>query len=64
MIEVRNVTKNYRFWNDRPDSIKTLLVKMAKLKFSFGSRTEFCALSDVSFEIGKGEFVGIMGRNG
>lgn len=64
MIQVKNVSKKFRFWNERPDSIKTMLVNLLRGKTKLGHRVYFEALKEVDFEIGKGEFVGIMGRNG
>jgi len=58
-ISVRNLTKTYRLFNHPGDRIKQFL--------SFGIKryhSEFTALKDVSFEIRKGETVGIIGRNG
>lgn len=58
-ITVRNLTKTYRLFSHPGDRIKQFL--------SFGMRRyhrEFTALKDVSFEIKKGETVGIIGRNG
>ncbi len=64
LISIRHVTKEYRYWLDRPTSIKLMLVDLLKGRWKFGQRRKFVALKDVSLEIGPGEFVGIMGRNG
>ena len=64
VIQVEHVTKQFRYWNDRPTSAKSVLVKLASFNFDFGKKTEFLALNDVSFDIKQGEFVGVMGRNG
>ncbi|MGK5086338.1 ABC transporter ATP-binding protein [Bdellovibrionota bacterium FG-2] len=64
VIRVKHLTKNFSYWSDRPNSIKTVLVNLLKGKLNFGNRERFCALNDVSFDIQQGEFVGIMGRNG
>jgi lipopolysaccharide transport system ATP-binding protein len=58
-ISVRNLTKTYRLFGHPGDRIKQF--------FSFGLKQyhrEFTALQDVSFDIKKGETVGIIGRNG
>ena len=64
VIEVRNVKKNFRYWNDRPNSFKTLLVDLLHGRLRFGRRTEFTVFNKMSFSIMAGEFVGIMGHNG
>ncbi len=58
-ISVRNVTKNYRLFGHPGDRIK----QFASLGLKQYHR-EFTALKDVSFDIKKGETVGIIGRNG
>jgi lipopolysaccharide transport system ATP-binding protein len=58
-ISVRNVTKAYRIFGHPGDRIKQALA-FGRLRF----HREFTALRDVSFEIKKGESVGIIGRNG
>jgi ABC-type polysaccharide/polyol phosphate transport system ATPase subunit len=58
-ISVRNLTKSYRLFGHPGDRIKQF--------FSLGLKQyhrEFTALEDVSFDIKKGETVGIIGRNG
>ncbi len=64
MIRVSQVSKDFTYWSDRPTSFKKLLVNALRGDWSFGRRTHFTALDQVSFEIRKGDFVGIMGRNG
>ncbi len=58
-VSVRNLTKTYRIFDGPGDRVMQAL--------SFGRRqlhTGFTALHDVSFDIRKGEAVGIIGRNG
>lgn len=64
IIEVRNVSKRFRYWSERPNSVKTFLVDLLKGKVRRGERQELWTLRDVSFDIYPGEFLGIMGRNG
>jgi len=63
-IRVEKLTKTFRYWNDRPTTVKSVLVSLAQGKFDFGNRTTFTVLDSVSFDIQPGEFVGIMGKNG
>ncbi len=58
-IKVQNITKTYRLYNQPIDRLKESLHPFKK-KY----HKEFHALNDVSFEIKKGETVGIIGRNG
>lgn len=58
-ISVKNLTKTYRIFGHPGDRIKQAL-SLGRVRF----HREFTALKDVSFEIKKGETVGIIGRNG
>lgn len=58
-ISVKNLTKKYRIFGHPGDRIKQALT-FGRVRF----HREFTALRDVSFEIKKGETVGIIGRNG
>jgi len=58
-ISVKNLTKTYRTFGYPTDRIKQMLT-LGRMNF----HKEFTALQDVSFEIKKGETVGIIGRNG
>src|SRR3989338_8224249 len=58
-ISVKNLTKIYRIFGHPGDRIKQALT-FGRMRF----HNEFTALQDVSFEIKKGETVGIIGRNG
>lgn len=58
-ISVRNLTKSYRIFGSLGERLKQAM--------TFGFRRyhkEFTALKDISFDIRKGETVGIIGRNG
>lgn len=59
VINVENVTKLYKMYNKPSDRFKET--------FGIGKKVyskEFYALDDVSFQIGEGETIGIIGRNG
>jgi ABC-type polysaccharide/polyol phosphate transport system ATPase subunit len=58
-ISVKNLTKTYRIFGHPGDRIKQALT-FGRVPF----HREFTALKDVSFEIKRGETVGIIGRNG
>ena len=58
VIEIKNISKIYNVYNKPSDRLKEAL-------FSRKSRhTEFAALNDVSFNVNKGEILGIIGKNG
>ena len=58
VIEIKNISKIYNLYNKPSDRLKEVL-------FSRKSRhTEFAALNDVSFNVNKGEILGIIGKNG
>src|SRR3954466_5413146 len=58
-ISVRGVSKMYRIYARPEDRLKQMLWR-GRRKYG----REFWALRDVSFEVRKGETVGIVGRNG
>jgi len=60
IISVRDVAKMYRLFNKPQDRLKNMLF------YRFGKRYghEFWALQGISFDVHKGETVGIIGRNG
>lgn len=57
-IIIDNITKVYNIYNSPTDRLKELVFPKKKL------HTDFYALKNVSFDVAKGEIVGIMGRNG
>lgn len=61
MIKVENVSMTYKMTYDKIKSIKEYLMNLVKGELKY---EEFNALSNVSFEVKKGEVVGIIGRNG
>ena len=61
MIQAENISMCYRMTYDRVKSIKEYLVQMVQGKIKY---EEFWALRDVSFEVRKGEVLGIIGHNG
>jgi lipopolysaccharide transport system ATP-binding protein len=66
-IRARNIGKSYQVYETPRDRLKQFL--MPRLQNLLGMRQrryfrEFTALRGISFEVGKGETVGIIGRNG
>lgn len=66
-IKVENLSKCYQIYDTPRDRLKQFV--MPKLQHTLGMQPkqyyrEFWALKDVSFEVKKGETVGIIGRNG
>lgn len=58
-ISVRDVSKKFRLFDNPGDRLKEALHPLRKVY-----HRDFWALQDVSFDIRKGEIVGILGRNG
>jgi len=61
VIDIKNVSMNFRLANDRILSLKEYVIKRVSNKLTY---KHFHALSDVSFSIQKGEVIGIIGNNG
>lgn len=61
MISVEDVVMRFRMTADRVTSIKEMATQMLKGKLEY---KDFEALKGVSFQVYKGEVVGIIGRNG
>ena len=59
VIEVKNISKMYKLYDKKSDRFKEALGLTKKKCYH-----EHYALSDVSFEVKKGETVGIIGTNG
>ena len=61
MIEVKDVSMRFRMANDRINSIKEYAIARLRGKLQYN---EFEALKHVSFDVKKGEVVGLIGHNG
>lgn len=61
IIEVKDVSMRFRMANDSIRSIKEYAVQLLKGKIQYN---EFEALKSVSFDVKRGEVVGLIGHNG
>ncbi len=59
-VSVRNVSKKFRIPHEKVTTLRGAAVSV----FKKNSYEEFLALDNVSFDVKKGEFLGIIGRNG
>lgn len=58
VIEIKNITKIYNLYDKPTDRLKEVIFP------KFSKHKEFSALKDVSFDVKKGEILGIIGKNG
>jgi lipopolysaccharide transport system ATP-binding protein len=70
-IHVENLSKSYRIGEIRPryKTVRDSVTEMLSSPFRRWTRgraanTTMWALRDVSFEVGRGEVIGVIGRNG
>ena len=61
MIEVKSVSVRFRMANDRINSFKEYMIRKLRRQLKYN---EFEALKQVSFEVERGEVVGLVGHNG
>lgn len=61
VIQLKNISMQFRLTDDRIMSLKEFVTRKLRGKIS---HKEFWALKQVSFDVYKGEVVGIIGRNG
>lgn len=61
MIKVENVSMRFNLASEKVNSLKEYFIKTLKRQISYN---DFWALNDVSFEVKKGESVGLIGLNG
>mgnify|MGYP004509296651 FL=1 len=61
MIEIKGVSVRFRMANDRINSFKEYMIRKLRRQLKYN---EFEALKQVSFEVERGEVVGLVGHNG
>lgn len=59
VIEVKNLSKKYKLYNKLTDRVKEALNP-----FKRSYHTDFYALNNISFEVMKGQTLGVVGKNG
>src|SRR5271157_146910 len=61
VIRLDNVTQRFRVIQERPDTLRELFSKFFRHQSSYH---DFEALKNVSFQVSKGQMLGLIGRNG
>ena len=64
MIELKNVTMKFNLGIEKNFSIKQAFVNFFNPKHKKQKKEYFCELNDISFNVKKGEVVGLIGSNG
>ena len=64
MIKIENVSMKFNLEIEKDFSMKQAFVNLFTKKKKKKKNEDFWALKDVSFNIGKGEVVGLIGSNG
>lgn len=63
-IRARNLTKRYRIYHNLPTTAGEALYERLRRPFERRETEIFTALDDVTFDVYRGEVLGILGRNG
>lgn len=61
IVDVNDVSIMFRLYRENVDSIKEYMIKKLKHQIAYD---EFWALQNISFQVGKGEAVALVGKNG
>jgi len=61
VIKAEKIGIHYRIYHRQARSLKTAVIDLMRRKYSY---EKFWALRDITFEVKKGEMLGIVGRNG
>ncbi|MCC8043177.1 MAG: ABC transporter ATP-binding protein [Oscillospiraceae bacterium] len=61
VIDVDSVSMVFNMSKEKIDSIKEYVIRLAKGRLMY---TQFTALTDISFQVARGEVVGLVGLNG
>lgn len=61
VVSVKNITMKFNLMEEKVDTLKEYIVKLLKGNLFFD---EFISLDNISFEINKGDILGIIGFNG
>jgi teichoic acid transport system ATP-binding protein len=61
VIKLQNVNQRFRVIEERPDTLRDLLIKFFRHKVTYH---DFDAIRNVSLEVPKGQMVGLIGSNG